>query len=628
MHPVDGLVLYYKTLDSLRVSAWSCELCRLVKGQVDKCLCNGEAAAKLGFRYPEYFELWICGTNVCDYFQVLGYNKANAEKWVVKSASYQLLAGSSFCVDDASVLRTMAQGRKVLPSARSPVLLRQIQEWMRTTAAIHTGSPYVPSRLLRIEDNGHRVQLSSPRPIRIEFACLSHCWGLTQPLMLNHHTYEKLWNGCSTSELPRSFQDSIWLTHQLGIHYLWIDSLCILQDDVRDWVRESAHMGKIYQNATITLAASQANNSSEGFLERKVQRVYTPAHIYVGGIQSQVLLFPIPLKLAGNPARLVEMEGEPLTDRGWAMQERYMARRTIHFTQDQVLLEGESKLLTEESGFTMGLPTQFTLSASTRESHAWTQVVERYSRRKLVREEDKLPAMAGIAAYFSSLPEDETSKQENRYLAGLWSTDLVKNLCWRVAYGGALGARPTEYRAPTWSWVSIDGPITFLDMCSNSLMIVQDAQVELKRPDNVFGEVTSGWVFLKAIQLKPHTVSADGHYLGFSENGTNFWVDAGFDAKGHCTKEQLEQLMTQKELTVVLVGWQETQVPLAFAGPVCLILTPVEHRVHPYDSTPTYERVGSGIARPAGGEESLMKLITEKWMDAFERGDLADILLV
>ncbi|KEY69918.1 hypothetical protein S7711_06456 [Stachybotrys chartarum IBT 7711] len=518
-HPVDGLVLYHKNLDSLRISALSCELCRLVQDQAHKYLRSGAAAARLGFDYPESFELWICGTGVCDFIQVLGYNKACAEKWAVKSASYELISAS--------------------------------------------------------------------------------------------------------------MMDAIWLANQLGIHYLWIDSLCILQDDVEDWARESAHMGEIYQNATITIAATQANDSSKGFLDKTLERIYTPTPISVGGIHGQAFLFPIPLKFAGDPARLAEMEDEPLATRGWALQERYMARRTIHFTQDQVLLEIKGLLFSEDSGFARGLPTRspFTLSDSTRENPAWTQVVERYSRRNLTREQDKLPALAGLAAYFSSIPEDETSRQEKRYLAGLWSTDMVKYLCWRVAYRHPPEPRPTEYRAPTWSWASIDGPIIFQETFSTSLMLVQDAQVELKRPDNIFGEVTNGWIFLKAIQLKPKTASVDGRYLKFFEHGTAFSVDAGWDTKKHHTKEQLEHSITQEKLSVVLVAWGETQVPLSFAGPVCLILTPVEQRVHPYKSTPTYKRVGSGIVR-LDEKDILMKLITETWSDAFERGDLADIILV
>ncbi|KAK6843397.1 hypothetical protein PG987_004257 [Apiospora arundinis] len=604
-HPVDGLVLYHKNIVSLRASAVSCKICCLVQDQVDKRLRNGEAAAKLGFKYPESFELWICGTGLSGFFQVLGYNKADTEKRFVKSAAYELLAGFGICVED---------GRKISLSARSPVLLRQIKEWMKTTAINQSNSSYVPTRLLRIEDNGERVELSSPSHICVEYACLSHCWGLTQPLLLNSHTSTKLRKGVSKGNLPRSFQDAIWLTHQLGLQYLWIDSLCILQDNAEDWARESSHMDKVYQNATITIAASQASDSSKGFLDRNLPRVYTPTQITIGGIHGHALLFPIPLKFAGNPNLLAEMEEEPLTARGWVLQERYMARRTIHFTQDQLFLECEGNLLAEDSGFSISLPMQspFTLSANTRENPAWTKVVERYSRRRLTREQDKLPALAGMAAYFSSISEDKTSNAGKRYLAGLWSTDIVKHLCWKMAYQDSPGARPTKYRAPTWSWASIDGPITFQEAFSKSLLLIQDTQTELKRSDNIFGEVISGWVFLKAIHLEPKEVSADGRSLGFSENGIRFLINADWDTKQNGTKEQLQQLMIQEKLTVVLVAWQETQEPLALAGPLCLILTPVEHRVHPYHTIPTYERVGSGIARTIGEERQHAKLSTSR----------------
>src|SRR5438034_1924444 len=64
--------------------------------------------------------------------------------------------------------------------------------------------------------------------------------------------------------LPKTFQDAVLLTRALGVRYLWIDSLCIIQDDEKDWKRENPKMGEVYQYATITIAAAHARDSSEG----------------------------------------------------------------------------------------------------------------------------------------------------------------------------------------------------------------------------------------------------------------------------------------------------------------------------------------------------------------------------
>jgi hypothetical protein len=98
-HPVKGLVAYHENLDSLKGSAVSCELCCIVQDQVDTYLRKREVAAKGGSRYPKSFELWICGTSVCNFFQVLGYNRDDAKRSSVESASYYLLAGFGVCVD-------------------------------------------------------------------------------------------------------------------------------------------------------------------------------------------------------------------------------------------------------------------------------------------------------------------------------------------------------------------------------------------------------------------------------------------------------------------------------------------------------------------------------------------------
>ncbi len=77
-----------------------------------------------------------------------------------------------------------------------------------------------------------------------EYAALSHCWGMAQPTCLNKDTVADLMKGVKTDTLPRSFRDAIWLAHELSIPYIWIDRLCILQDDPEDWARESADMNK------------------------------------------------------------------------------------------------------------------------------------------------------------------------------------------------------------------------------------------------------------------------------------------------------------------------------------------------------------------------------------------------
>jgi hypothetical protein len=98
------------------------------------------------------------------------------------------------------------------------------------------------------------------------YVALSHCWGDDEhpPLTTTKGTFEARKRGISLAELPQTFRDAILLTRKLGFDYLWIDSLCIIQDDESDWIIQSAQMAGVYQGAILTISADGAQNSHEG----------------------------------------------------------------------------------------------------------------------------------------------------------------------------------------------------------------------------------------------------------------------------------------------------------------------------------------------------------------------------
>ncbi len=104
---------------------------------------------------------------------------------------------------------------------------------------------------------------------KAQYTALSHCWGALKPLTTTGSSLEQRKQGIEWSSLPKTFRDAIHVTHSLGIKYLWIDSLCIVQDDSVDWEVESAKMASIYSQSFITIAATAAVNGSEGcYMER------------------------------------------------------------------------------------------------------------------------------------------------------------------------------------------------------------------------------------------------------------------------------------------------------------------------------------------------------------------------
>ncbi|EGZ72613.1 HET-domain-containing protein, partial [Neurospora tetrasperma FGSC 2509] len=128
----------------------------------------------------------------------------------------------------------------------------------------------LPFRVLDVGSPGSLlvklVETTTETP-RAPYVALSHCWGPPdkQPLKTTLHTIgDHMHPGIPLDRLPQTFADAVWVTRELGIRYLWIDSLCIIQDSPADWETESQKMGSIYEGATLTLGAAYARNSSEG----------------------------------------------------------------------------------------------------------------------------------------------------------------------------------------------------------------------------------------------------------------------------------------------------------------------------------------------------------------------------
>lgn len=105
-----------------------------------------------------------------------------------------------------------------------------------------------------------------------QYIALSYCWGTTLAYKTTKDNRESHIRGFDFGRLPKSLQDAIFLTRYLGLRYIWIDCLCIVQDDKEDWQREAAFMADVYSNSYLTIAAERASDSGEGFLgPRKIR---------------------------------------------------------------------------------------------------------------------------------------------------------------------------------------------------------------------------------------------------------------------------------------------------------------------------------------------------------------------
>ena len=167
-----------------------------------------------------------------------------------------------------------------------------------------------------------------------KYIALSHCWGTNQeqlPLRTTKDKLEDYKQHIEFSELPRTFQDAVTVAREIGVQYLWIDSLCIIQDDSGDWEKESQKMEQVFSSAYCTISATSAKNSHEGFLTFPVKEAVT----ILDGENSQFAVYAC---IAGKSFKQAVDEGL-LNTRGWVLQERALSRRTIHFTGSQIFWE-------------------------------------------------------------------------------------------------------------------------------------------------------------------------------------------------------------------------------------------------------------------------------------------------
>jgi len=225
-----------------------------------------------------------------------------------------------------------------LLDAGSMTHLKVLKEWIRCCDNTHQCYPkninFLPTRLLDVSDNDSGIirLLTNRRGHneRGEYVALSHRWGLPQQhakFCTYKSNIEELARGIDVARLPKTFQDAVHVTRGLGLHLLWIDSLCIVQDDQDDWETESKFMERVFSSAYCTIAASCAKGTSDGFLKPRPERQCVTMQRPNGDGTYYVC--------AAIDDFYRDVDQGELNQRGWVLQERALSRRTIYFTETQ-----------------------------------------------------------------------------------------------------------------------------------------------------------------------------------------------------------------------------------------------------------------------------------------------------
>jgi hypothetical protein len=183
------------------------------------------------------------------------------------------------------------------------------------------------------DDGSRLISLAEASLITSEYLALSHCWGKGITLRTTTTTLDSFRISIAWESLPKTFQHAIQVTRELGFGFLWIDSLCIIQDDPEDWNVESAKMAGIYNIATLTIMAASASDSQGGCFQSPspdVEAVHIPYTAGDGTTELSISLSQPPL----GYRKAVSLG--PLFQRAWVFQEQLLSKRKLIFAKDQL----------------------------------------------------------------------------------------------------------------------------------------------------------------------------------------------------------------------------------------------------------------------------------------------------
>ncbi|PVH74251.1 HET-domain-containing protein [Cadophora sp. DSE1049] len=412
--------------------------------------------------------------------------------------------------------------------------------WLKNCVESHSsckppiGFQKPPRRLIHVGNKTQNPFLveTSPDLQHAEWLTLSYCWGEEPSMKLTDDTMNALKNGIPLGNFDATIQDAILVTRALGISYIWIDGLCILQDH-DEFREEASKMNEIYGGSTVVLVIASSDSVKNGFLKERDLNYIPVAYSTDPAEDHRAKLFVSP--------EWDDSEREyngPWSNRGWTMQEGLLPNRLLHYTASQIIWKCCEEQIFERgvvervedrisetltysdygdiafgSGLLWKLPTflrfkrfkahlptslDYPLMSHSETFRLWYDVVEEYTQRKFTNISDRLVAISSLARIYGNMIRNPT------YVAGLWKEDLIRGLLWHVEgatlipRGSADDILSSHEAFPSWTWAGVGYEAVKNDLkTDNSLCALselEDIQIDLVHPRDPFGAVKSGSV--------------------------------------------------------------------------------------------------------------------------------------
>ncbi|RSL69361.1 hypothetical protein CEP53_002240 [Fusarium sp. AF-6] len=326
-------------------------------------------------------------------------------------------------------------------------------------------SDFFPTRVIDLgaDPGGEELKLATKHKcLDQQYAALSYCWGTPEEAKMQFKTLrcnlQDRHSGFKLSEVSQVIRDAVAVCRAFDVRYLWVDAVCIIQDDNYDWEQESALMAMIFKSAYFVVAAAASNSCNEGFLSLTKPFIHLPFQSKLKpGIQGSYRLLPVSSQDFCHPAVFSTLVTEDYLSsrwhtRAWVYQERVAGQRLLLFGRT-----GISPLFQQDPDTVIYVHA----GEGNFNQKGWFRIVIGFSSTLLTRQTDRLPAISGLAKLYQDIFQDE-------YLAGLWRSDLWRGLFWQSNVPRfsrqeliALLESPDPYIAPSWSWAR--------DLCSVSV---------------------------------------------------------------------------------------------------------------------------------------------------------------
>ena len=363
------------------------------------------------------------------------------------------------------------------------------------------------------------VSLVETKGTRGDYMALSYCWGnpkVHKALKLVHSNFDRLKKQIPFKSLPLTLQHAVGLARRLELRYIWIDALCIIQDDEKDWKTEAATMCDVFSRAAITVVACRSDGSSGGIFgvqkySASIQIPYRQMLVNVSEDYGRDHEYNLLLHEQSDP--------DPVHTRAWTLQETVLSSRAVFFTSQEMRWECNTCRHCQCGKLSKYFPValdpeevqyelyrtwrlnDFFPATSLEEAYThWSTMYTFYASRILTNDRDRLVAFSGLAQRFFEIMKAKFGRAE-QYLAGIWRGSLPQGLLWHIEseklhpeiqnqrHIWAHPERPRIWRAPSWSWASMEGWVRkFFYGDLQRRIEVLDASTELAGSDP-FGEV-------------------------------------------------------------------------------------------------------------------------------------------